>query len=302
MLFDIRTLVAANAAIAAFMAMVLWFYRIHHKTCAGFGLWLVSTFTVAAVYFSIAMRDVSHEFLGIIVTNVLTILASILRLDGFERFINDRKLDRRLYLLPVLVIPLLAYFYYIDQSIIVRSFIVTILAVIFIFKAALRLYEHVDPASRHLYLAGSTLFLAYGVLLLIRVSSWLSNPQQGLLTAGITHQVYYLVILVFEVGVGLFFVMLNNQRLEAELLKTGENLQVSVARLEKALSEVKSLSGIIPICMHCKKIRDDKGYWNRLEQFIADHSEAQFSHGICEKCLHDFYPDEDGDSRKKPKV
>lgn len=63
------------------------------------------------------------------------------------------------------------------------------------------------------------------------------------------------------------------------------------ASLEKALSEIKILKGIIPICMHCKGIRDDKGYWNQLEKYITEHSMVQFSHGICEKCLKKYYPD-----------
>jgi len=62
--------------------------------------------------------------------------------------------------------------------------------------------------------------------------------------------------------------------------------------LEQAMSEIKTLKGIVPICMHCKGIRDDKGYWNQLEKYIAEHSEAQLSHGICEKCLDKYYPED----------
>lgn len=61
--------------------------------------------------------------------------------------------------------------------------------------------------------------------------------------------------------------------------------------LEKALSEVKALSGLLPICASCKKIRDDKGYWNQIESYISKHSEAQFSHGICPGCAKKLYPD-----------
>lgn len=63
--------------------------------------------------------------------------------------------------------------------------------------------------------------------------------------------------------------------------------------LEEATNEIKTLQGIIPICMHCKGIRDDKGYWNQLEEYITEHSEAQFSHGICETCLEKHYPDDE---------
>jgi PAS domain S-box-containing protein len=66
-----------------------------------------------------------------------------------------------------------------------------------------------------------------------------------------------------------------------------------IADLQKALAEVKKLSGLLPICMHCKKIRDDKGYWNQMEEYLANHSEAQFSHSICRECAQKYYPDID---------
>ena len=66
-----------------------------------------------------------------------------------------------------------------------------------------------------------------------------------------------------------------------------------ITELQKALSEVKTLSGLLPICSHCKKIRDDKGYWNQIESYIHEHSEAEFSHGICQECAKKYYPDMD---------
>lgn len=62
-------------------------------------------------------------------------------------------------------------------------------------------------------------------------------------------------------------------------------------RLRKALDEVKTLRGILPICASCKKIRDDKGYWNQLEAYILDHSHAEFTHGICPDCYQKLYRD-----------
>ena len=64
-------------------------------------------------------------------------------------------------------------------------------------------------------------------------------------------------------------------------------------KLIKAMEEIKVLSGLLPICSSCKKIRDDKGYWNQIETFIQDHSEAKFSHGICKECAIELYPDLD---------
>jgi len=73
--------------------------------------------------------------------------------------------------------------------------------------------------------------------------------------------------------------------------KAEEEREKLIQELQKALAEVKTLSGLIPICASCKKIRDDKGYWNQIESYIRDHSEAEFSHGICPECMKKLYPD-----------
>lgn len=87
-------------------------------------------------------------------------------------------------------------------------------------------------------------------------------------------------------------------RKQSQLLKSNGSLRQGIAEQEKLIAElkeansrIKTLCGIVPICMYCKGIRDDKGYWNALEKFISEHSAAQFSHGICPKCLRERHPD-----------
>jgi hypothetical protein len=69
-----------------------------------------------------------------------------------------------------------------------------------------------------------------------------------------------------------------------------------IDQLQKALTEIKTLEGIIPICSCCKKIRDDKGYWEQVEAYVSRHTSATFSHGICPECLKKHYPDYSDDS------
>jgi len=66
------------------------------------------------------------------------------------------------------------------------------------------------------------------------------------------------------------------------------HLAERVRQLEEALGRVKQLQGLLPICSYCKKIRKDQGYWEQVESYISDHSEAQFSHGICPECYDKF--------------
>ena len=76
-----------------------------------------------------------------------------------------------------------------------------------------------------------------------------------------------------------------------KIKQTDEEKSEAIIELHKALKEVKTLSGFLPICASCKKIRDDKGYWNQIEAYISEHSEAEFSHGICPECAQKIYPD-----------
>jgi len=72
---------------------------------------------------------------------------------------------------------------------------------------------------------------------------------------------------------------------------TSWKVGVDITELKAARARVKVLSGLLPICSNCKKIRDDTGYWNRIEAYIHDHSEADFTHGICPACARELYPE-----------
>ena len=72
------------------------------------------------------------------------------------------------------------------------------------------------------------------------------------------------------------------------VLELQRALAQRVRQLEEALSRVKTLQGLLPICSYCKKIRNDRNYWQQVEGYISDHSEAQFSHGICPECYARF--------------
>lgn len=67
--------------------------------------------------------------------------------------------------------------------------------------------------------------------------------------------------------------------------------QKLIAELQDALARIRTLRGLLPICASCKKIRDDKGYWNQIEAYVSDHSEAEFSHSICPDCIKKLYPE-----------
>jgi DNA-binding response OmpR family regulator len=74
-------------------------------------------------------------------------------------------------------------------------------------------------------------------------------------------------------------------RIGARIVGLQQVLAARVSDLQVALANVRQLSGMLPICAYCKRVRDDKDYWQQIEQYVGDHSQAEFSHGICPECL-----------------
>jgi len=81
-----------------------------------------------------------------------------------------------------------------------------------------------------------------------------------------------------------------------------EERKKTITQLQEALETVKKLSGLLPICANCKKIRDDKGYWNQIESYVEKHSDALFSHSICPECLEQIYPKQYEKMKKKKMI
>ncbi len=84
--------------------------------------------------------------------------------------------------------------------------------------------------------------------------------------------------------------VLARVRTHVELVQIRKEQEQLIAELKETLAEVSSLRGLIPICANCKNIRDDKGYWMQVEQYISEHTEAEFTHSLCPACVEKLYP------------
>jgi two-component system cell cycle response regulator len=76
-----------------------------------------------------------------------------------------------------------------------------------------------------------------------------------------------------------------------ELKRLNQELQQTNLELRQALETIKTLHGLLPICANCKKIRDDEGYWRQIEEYLQQHADVEFSHGLCPECIRKLYPD-----------
>jgi hypothetical protein len=98
-----------------------------------------------------------------------------------------------------------------------------------------------------------------------------------------------LTIMVARVTAVLYHSDIGRKQAEAEIIDLNASLEQRVKdrtrELAKSLAEVKQLSGLLPVCSYCKKVRDDKDYWHTVENYVMEHTDARFSHGVCPECL-----------------
>ncbi len=156
--------------------------------------------------------------------------------------------------------------------------------------------------------------LCLSFVLLPRIRDWriallslmlaLMATQQGLRLLGVRSEAAGLVVSVLALLVVVFVgkLILEQKSAERNLKELNDNLERHIEertrelkmaniRLQDALAHVKMLSGLLPVCSSCRRIRDNEGSWVQMELYIRDHSEADFSHGICPECARRLYPD-----------
>lgn len=135
-------------------------------------------------------------------------------------------------------------------------------------------------------------FKAHGMVKDITgLRGFLYEPEKPFNYAFLMTSLKTLIVAVCLFGLVTLSLAFFNQRLKKEVrdrkLAEGEKADV-IGKLQEVMGEMKTLSGMLPICASCKKIRDDKGYWNQLETYISKHSGAEFTHGLCPECEKKF--------------
>jgi len=134
--------------------------------------------------------------------------------------------------------------------------------------------------------SGNVLFGHYINLAIFVIISWLasrmiyynscSNIQSGLLLK--------------KSNIALEKQIEQNKLMNSRMVKTHLSLRTTISELKNAMEQVNLLSGMLPICSSCKKIRDDGGYWQQIESYISKHSAVEFSHSLCPECVNKLYP------------
>lgn len=278
-LVDIRTLVLASGVIAVVLFVYMFHVQSTRKTYPGFRLWTRGCLAAGVGLVLIALRGIVPDLLSIVLSGVLILGYPLMIYRGLAAFIGQRPgwwPDIILYAVYAIIT---SWFTYGPISVAMRIAIISLLLSYYLMRGCLLAAGPVAAllGSRNWMLIATlagmaALFLVRGLANLLGMS----QPAHFLANSNLQAATFLLSFAgqIFSVT-GL--VSLNMQRLEQDL--------------SQAQHEVNLLSGLLPICANCKRIRDDQGDWHQVEAYISTRTEAKFSHGICPECIRDLYPE-----------
>jgi hypothetical protein len=272
-LIDIRTATLTNALVG----LVFWLYMAHvlrtRKTYPGFPQWTIASLCLFAAMVLIGLRDVTPAWASIVGGNTLAV-GSIVLVDRGVGLFMGRSPSRAWAVFPVLAcVAISIFFTYFRPDVRARIILISLLTMLATVHciASARAPRARQPGRSTTWLVASLGGLAAWWAARI-VLTWIyEGATHDFLSASVVQGVSLVVFCAANIAIFLGLLVLHQQRIESDLTQ--------------ALEEVRTLQGIIPICSHCKKIRDDRGAWNQLEEYISRHSGAEFSHGYCPECF-----------------
>jgi hypothetical protein len=274
-----RTLFLATSIMGFILFVCMLTVLRARQTYPGFHYWATAALCYFMANVLIGLRGAIPDLLSIVAAGSITIYTLMLTAYGISVFVN--KGDRPWpYLAAGACIPLvLAFFTYISPSIHTRIVIVSAIYSFLCLYCLRQLIRDTPVYLKKHNLLLKLSFAAGALWSLVRIAHTLlyAKTIESMLAPSLmlsTSLVAYCILFSFiAFGLCLF----NFQRTEHDLLS--------------ARNEVRQLTGFLPMCASCKKIRDDQGYWNQVEAYIRSHSEAVCSHSICPDCLQRLYPE-----------
>lgn len=279
-ILDLRTIILVSTIVyAACSILVIQLWRQNRKRFDGLGFIALNYVLQTTGLVALVGRGLIPEGVSIFFTNSLMVLGAILGYYGFSRFFGR---PERMILWIVLLVAFIAaqaYWYYVEPSLMWRKINSSIILMFAGLLTTYFLWHMTGQPGRQFTRVIGWVHIAYAlffgartlvVLYESRVTGGFFDPNSREAALGLFYPPLF-VIMTYAVS------LMINHRLNWEA--------------EQASAQIKVLSGLLPICAHCKKVRDDTGYWNQIETYISLHSEADFSHGFCPECERTYYPE-----------
>ena len=265
-----------NLSIAAILAALLTQYWWRAERESGLGLWAVGAWTMAVADALFALRPLTPYEVGRFVPTLLVTVGMALLLVGAGQSAGRRPGARALVAATVLHAALLASFLAVNPESPWRT-IVNAMVWAGISAASFLRLRQAPPAVREALAVPAFVFLVHGVFQVGRATATRA------IDSAVGPRAEWLQVLG-GAEASLFMVALFVSLLAGHLTLRGDQLVA-------AQGEVKTLSGLLPICAWCRKIRDGDGYWQQVERFFTERSNVSFTHSICESCLERHFND-----------
>lgn len=247
-------------------------YRGLGRICGMFGM---MTLGIILLF----LKGTLPEFWTSLVANGLVVGGFWLGLNGIECFVDRPHLNRPSLFILLTFLGIHAYWIYIRPEINLRAINLSVAVIAFSLLSAYRLLHPTSQEMLSYTRNCAYMYLAFAGMVLLRsfhIATSRDLNADYLSSSGIEPMFFVIFQAVFIFITYFVLVMVNKRLLEDK---------------EKALSEVRILSGMLPICASCKNVRDDQGYWKQIEEYLQTHSEAVFSHSICPDCAKNLYPE-----------
>jgi hypothetical protein len=299
---DIRTLIVMLAIAIACSAFLISIVHKLRFSVQGTLFWAYGCFMAACALILTAFRGILPDFITIVIANTVIVYNYGLIWSGTRIFLQRSSLLQITLTTPLVISPFLFWYSEVSPSLKVRTLLVFTMIIIFSTTIAYELLKTSKETNGIAQRFTGYVFASNALFLLVLFTPMvLGYHNEFYLKSGGLPVGLYLWSFIFVFGATFGMIMMISEKLEEGLRRAETNLHIEKQNLQKTLSEVKTLRGFLPICSYCRKIRDDKGYWNQIESYIHEHSDTEFSHGICPECSKKLYPDMDlyGDEKTR---
>jgi hypothetical protein len=254
------------------------------KCGKGFNQWLYSYISLSLLFFLLVIRGLGYLELSIFFVNLLVGLVAILRVDGLQRFFINTPIKIYHYSYAVFLAMGCVYSLQFSSDYYIRAMLAAFIIIPTSLLCIKLLFTYSNSSHRQVTWMLSGGFVVYLLVYCFRLFHILQQVNPHPFDPDYFNLLYFFMVIPTEICGGIGFLLLNT-------IKINEELTASEKMLATTQEELKTLSGLLPICAHCKKIRDEKGQWKAIEAYISQHSEADFSHGVCESCRDEHYGD-----------
>jgi hypothetical protein len=279
-LLDLRTTLLVTAIVyAACTVLVVQLWRQNRMRFAGLGF-LTINYTLQSIgLIALVARGALPEGISILLSNFLISLGVVFGYYGLSLFAGKPQKLKMWFFLIVAFMLAQGYWYFIAPDLMWRKINSSMILLVTGVLTAFFLLRMVEEPVRNFTRVVAWAYYSYAVFFGLRIVIILAEQNRGgdFFDSGSLESLLALFYPAMFVVMTYALSLMINRRLSWEA--------------EQANAQVKVLSGLLPICAHCKKVRDDKGYWSQIETYVSMHSEADFSHGFCPECEHELYPD-----------